>query len=96
MANLVDKINTVEDKILRLLKKQDALKQENLDLKKKVGNQQEELLILEEKLETLKNNNHNLKSANALLGSNEFKRETKLKINSLIREIDHCIGQLSE
>jgi len=37
-----------------------------------------------------------LKTANALLGSNDFKRETKLKINTLIREIDACIVSLSE
>ena len=30
-----------------------------------------------------------------MLGSDDNKRETKLKINALIREIDHCIGQLS-
>ena len=37
-----------------------------------------------------------LKIANSMLGSDENKRETKLKINALIRDIDHCIGQISE
>ena len=37
-----------------------------------------------------------LKFANSILGSDESKREAKLKINTLIREIDHCISQLSE
>jgi hypothetical protein len=37
-----------------------------------------------------------LKIANSLLGSEENKRDTKLKINSLIREIDYCIAQLSD
>ena len=37
-----------------------------------------------------------LKLANSMLGSNEYKRETKLKINELVREIDKCITQLSE
>lgn len=36
-----------------------------------------------------------LKSANALLGSDDYKRETKLKINALVKEIDQCIAQLS-
>jgi hypothetical protein len=31
-----------------------------------------------------------------MLGSDDNKRETKLKINALIRDIDHCISQLSE
>lgn len=33
--------------------------------------------------------------ANTILGSDNDKRETKLRINTLIREIDHCISQLS-
>ncbi len=37
-----------------------------------------------------------LKLANSMLGSNTNKTEAKLKINTLIRELDHCIGQLSE
>jgi len=44
----------------------------------------------------LKRQNDTLKMANSLLGSDENKRETKLKINSLIREIDYCIAQLSD
>ena len=44
----------------------------------------------------LKDNIDNLKMVNSLLGSEENKRETKLKINSLIREIDYCIAQLSD
>ena len=28
--------------------------------------------------------------------SEDFKKETKLKINSLVRDIDHCISQLSK
>lgn len=37
-----------------------------------------------------------LKLTNSLLGSDQHKRETKLKINALVREIDQCISQLSE
>lgn len=36
-----------------------------------------------------------LKSANAILGSDDYKTQTKLKINALIREIDQCINQLA-
>ena len=66
--------------------------------------------VLEQDLIVSKNNFHNqfidtenlkkkynaLKSASSFLGSDENKKETKLKINSLIREIDYCIAQLSE
>ena len=37
-----------------------------------------------------------LKVAKTIEGSNESTRETKLKINALIRDIDKCIVQLSE
>jgi hypothetical protein len=47
-------------------------------------------------MESLKKQYEKLKIANSLLGSDENKRDTKLKINSLIREIDYCIAQLSD
>lgn len=37
-----------------------------------------------------------LKVSQALLGSDEKRTEAKLKINSLIREIEQCIVQLSQ
>ncbi|MDA9640274.1 hypothetical protein N9S85_01720 [Flavobacteriaceae bacterium] len=37
-----------------------------------------------------------LKFANSILGSDENKRETKLKINSLVKQIDDCISKLSD
>ncbi len=49
-----------------------------------------------QEIEALKAQYETLKVANALLGSEDNKRETKLKINSLIREIDYCIAQLSD
>ncbi len=36
-----------------------------------------------------------LKTANAMLGSDDYKTKTKLKINALVREIDQCIAQLA-
>jgi hypothetical protein len=47
-------------------------------------------------MRTLKAQYETLKIASSLLGSDENKRDTKLKINSLIREIDYCIAQLSD
>ncbi len=37
-----------------------------------------------------------LQLANSMLGSDQHKRETKLKINAMIREIDACIAQLAD
>lgn len=65
-------------------------------LTEQVKELEEENKHLNHRFESLKAENRSLKTANAMLGSTEYKRETKLKINSLIREIDQCIIQLSE
>ena len=72
-------------------------------LEKKNQELQDELLLSKKNQQTqssemdaLKNQLDTLKMVNSLLGSEENKRETKLKINSLIREIDYCIAQLSD
>ena len=96
MGNLVDKINSIEKKIFSLLKSREDLKEENLRLQKQLEEKSNRILKLEEEIEELDFNNQSLKTANALLGSKDFKRKTKFKINSLIRDIDHCIDQLSK
>jgi len=64
---------------------------------------EEELTVLKSKqqqfeyeIEVWTEKYNSLKLANSMLGSDQHKRETKLKINALVREIDHCISQLSE
>ena len=96
MSNIQDIVDSLENRISKMLHKLEVLKQSNLKLnqelsvsEQKIANQEKELLIWEEKYESLK-------VAITMLGSEENKRETKLKINALIREIDHCIVQLSE
>ncbi|SHI49761.1 hypothetical protein [Aquimarina spongiae] len=96
MSDLIDIVDSLENRISKLLHKYELMKRQNVDLKKKIQEleansslQQDELKHWEEKFSALKN-------ANAILGSDEYKRETKLKINALIREIDMCIAQLSE
>ena len=47
-----------------------------------------------EEINLLKQKNKSLSLANSLLGSDENKRDTKDKINSLIKEIDTCLNKL--
>ena len=75
--------------MVQLEKKNLELQEELLVSKRTQQNQSDEIASLESQLDTLK-------MVNSLLGSEENKRETKLKINSLIREIDYCIAQLSD
>ncbi len=51
---------------------------------------------INQKYAILESENKSLKIANNLLGSNEGNQETKSKINSLIKEVDFCIQQVSE
>ncbi|WP_299885710.1 hypothetical protein [uncultured Lacinutrix sp.] len=96
MSNIEAIVDALENKISKVLHKQSVLKQTNLKLSQEleqsqntIQNQELAIAAWQEKYETLK-------MANTILGSDNDKRETKLKINALIREIDHCIGQLSE
>lgn len=86
----------LEEKIIGLLNR---LKENHLNLTKLKASHislSEQNKSLEAKLLKLKEENKSLKIANNLLGSNEGKTQTKAKINSLIKEVDHCIQQLSE
>ncbi|QSS97177.1 hypothetical protein [Psychroflexus sp. ALD_RP9] len=96
MSNLAEIVEKVEAKVDQLLKKNQHIQQENTKLKELIEQENIEIKQLKQEISRLNLVNKNLKTANALLGSNEYKRETKLKINSLIKEIDECIVQLAE
>lgn len=96
MSNLAEIVEKVEIKVSKLLQKNQHLQQENAKLKQFLKQENEEVEQLKQEISRLNLVNKNLRTANALLGSNEYKRETKLKINSLIKEIDECIVQLAE
>lgn len=85
LGNRIKKVLDSQEKLKQdnkaLLAEVDALKQKNAQYEKEISNWQEE--------------NQSLKQVNSILGSDQYKRETKLKINALIREIDLCIAQLS-
>ena len=96
MSDLVEIVDSLENKVSKLLHKYEILKQANLQLEEKLAIQESNQAKIKAELNSVEQENQTLKAANAMLGSNEHKRETKLKINSLIREIDQCIVQLSE
>ena len=96
MNGLSELIDSLEFKFFKLNQKLIQLEKKNSEL-------QEELLLSKKmqqqqsvEIDSFKNQLDTLKMVNSLLGSEENKRETKLKINSLIREIDYCIAQLSD
>jgi chromosome segregation ATPase len=96
MSEIVEIIDTLEFKIQKLFQKIDSLEEKNqllqLELNKSIVSNQNQKAVID----SLQTDFESLKMANSLLGSEDYKRDTKLKINSLIREIDYCIAQLSD
>lgn len=96
MSDLTEIVDNLESKIGILLQKLKNLEQDRLKVQGELAVLQQERQELQKNLQDSENKVHTLRAANALLGSNDYKRDTKLKINSLIREIDQCILHLSE
>ena len=96
MSKIEDIVDSLENKISKVLHKLEVLKQTNTKLSQELAMQQQKYLQQQEELSSWVEKYESLKIANSLLGSDENNRETKLKINALIRDIDHCIAQLSE
>jgi|TARA_B110000093_G_scaffold126715_1_gene135613 hypothetical protein len=82
IVQLLNKLKENYLLISQLSEEKQGLEKQNLDFKEKVS--------------YLKSENESLKVANSLLGSEESKAVTKRKINSLIKEVDFCIHQLTE
>ena len=96
MSVIAEIIDTLENKIGKLFMKIKSLEKNNQELYTELKNAAVLIQNQSKEIEALKTQLETLKIANALLGSDENKRDTKLKINSLIREIDYCIAQLSD
>jgi hypothetical protein len=96
MSKIEDIVDGLENKISKVLHKLEVLKQTNEKISEALAVQQQKNIMQQEEISSWVDKYEALKMANSLLGSDENNRETKLKINTLIRDIDHCIAQLSE
>ena len=96
MSELVQIVDSLENKISKLLHKVDVLRQANQKLESEVVSIKNEKENVNSSATNWEEKYNALKLANSMLGSNTDKTEAKLKINALIRDLDHCIAQLSE
>ena len=96
MSNTVEAIHLLEDKLKNLLSNYEFLKNENEILLQNTTKLQNQLFEREQLLVEQKRQYDLLKVAKTIDGRSTNTRDTKLKINSLIREIDKCIIQLHE
>jgi chromosome segregation ATPase len=96
MSEFVEIIKILENNIDKLFSRLDTLEKNNTILNRELNDSTQTIKNQSIEIENLKAQYNSIKMANSLLGSEENKRDTKLKINSLIRDIDHCIAQLSD
>lgn len=96
MSTITEAVDLVENKLKILLENYNFLKEENDLLYGKLTVLENQNAKEKQLLNELENKYQTLKIAKTIEGSKENTRETKLKINALIREIDACIVQLSE
>ncbi|BCY29662.1 hypothetical protein [Flavobacterium okayamense] len=96
MSDLSKLIDSLEVKFFKVNQKMIQLEKKNTELEALLEKSTEKSQQQDSEISALREQIEQLKMVNALLGSDENKRETKLKINSLIREIDYCIAQLSD
>lgn len=95
MSNPLQAIHLLENKLKTLVAAFEFLKEENQVLLQNNASLQVLLEKKEEELQDKQSAYNLLKVAKTIQGSNENTKETKLKINALVREIDKCITLLN-
>ena len=96
MSTITEAVDLVENKLKILLENYNFLKEENDLLYSKLAVLENQNAKEKQLLNEFESKYQTLKIAKTIEGSKENTRETKLKINALIRVIDACIVQLSE
>jgi hypothetical protein len=96
MSNILEAIHLLENKLQTLLFNYEFLKKENEILLQSTTNFQQKIVEQKQLIVDQKKAFDLLKVAKAIDGSGTDTRDTKLKINTLIREIDKCIIQLQD
>lgn len=96
MSNIIEVVDLFENKLKTLLENYSFLKEENEVLYDKIAVLENQITKEKQFNDEIEKKYQTLKIAKTIEGSKEDRRETKLKINALIREIDTCITQLSE
>lgn len=96
MSELVNIVDSLENKISKLLHKLELLNQANGKLENELLSVRNDSQSNQISISEWEERYNSLKLANSMLGSNTNKTEAKLKINTLIRELDYCIAQLAE
>lgn len=95
MSDFVSLVTSLEDKLKRLLDKLESVQNDNEQLSIELKDLKERHKSMNQELNDWEDQYNALKLANSMLGSDKNTTEAKLKINTLIKELDQCIGSLS-
>lgn len=95
MSDFVSLVASLEIKLKKLIGKLEAVEKENQQLNLELEALKDTKEHLEQELTNWEDQYNALKLANSMLGSDKNTTEAKLKINTLIKELDQCIGSLS-
>ena len=96
MQELDNLVKSLEKNIRILLEKITKLQKLNFELESELNLLKKKDLEKSNLIDLCEEKYKSLKIANTILGSDNGTKDTKLEINSLIREIDYCISQLTE
>ena len=89
-------VNTVEAQVVQLLDRYKNLKEENAELKSNLEKTTEDLDAAKLEIAELKAKYDRLKVAKAYGWDEKSKRKADSRIRKLVRDIDKCLGLLSE
>ncbi|MBC8754788.1 hypothetical protein H2O64_08910 [Kordia sp. YSTF-M3] len=96
MSSTLKIVDSLENRVSKMLHRLEVLEQKNQKLNQELADSKGQTERLHEEISQWEEKFNSLKIANSMLGSDNNKKEAKLKINTLIRQIDHCIAQLAE
>ena len=89
-------VNIVESQVVQLLARYNKLKEENAELKRDLKKTTDDLDAAKVEITELKANYERLKLAKAYGWDEKSKRKANNRITKLVRDIDKCLGLLSE
>ncbi len=95
MENIKEHITRLHNKVQLLLKHMAALEKQNEQHKKEIKLFNEQKELLEVQVKNLQEQNYILKAATSKM-SGDDKAALEQTINKYVRDIDKCIGLLSE
>ena len=89
-------INSLEEKVKKIIMLHDTLRSENQHFSSENNDLRDIIKLKDNELRDLQSRYEQLKLAKLLVTGSEDVHEAKLKVNKIVREIDKCIALLNK